>query len=294
VNDTLGAFLTTKELAELLRIKERKVYDLASSGEVPCTRATGKLLFPREAIQSWLAAHHSGPSQPHEVSVPAVFLGSHDPLLEWALRESECGIPTHFESSADGIERFTAYQGLACGLHIKNGSQGWNTELVRSSCAGMPVVLLEWSKRQRGLIYSDKLRPALRTIEQITECAVTPRQTGAGAQTLLLDLLQERGIDANEVNWRAAVRTENDAALAVSEGKSDVAFGLESLAQQYRLQFLPVIKERFDLLMSRRAYFDTPMQTLIAFCQTERFKARAAELAGYDISAQGTVHFNGP
>ena len=53
-------YLTTRELAELLRIKERKVYDLAASGEVPCSRATGKLLFPREAIDAWLQRHSDG------------------------------------------------------------------------------------------------------------------------------------------------------------------------------------------------------------------------------------------
>lgn len=31
-------YLTVPELAELLRIKERKVYDLAASGAVPCSR----------------------------------------------------------------------------------------------------------------------------------------------------------------------------------------------------------------------------------------------------------------
>ncbi|HIC80349.1 MAG TPA: DNA-binding protein, partial [Kiloniellaceae bacterium] len=41
------AFLTTKEVAELLRVKERKVYDLSAEGEIPCRRVTGKLLFPR-------------------------------------------------------------------------------------------------------------------------------------------------------------------------------------------------------------------------------------------------------
>jgi excisionase family DNA binding protein len=32
----LTEYLTTRELAELLRIKERKVYDLVASGAVPC------------------------------------------------------------------------------------------------------------------------------------------------------------------------------------------------------------------------------------------------------------------
>ena len=43
-------YLTTKELAELLRIKERKFYDLASNSEVPCILVVGKLLSPRSQI----------------------------------------------------------------------------------------------------------------------------------------------------------------------------------------------------------------------------------------------------
>ena len=59
----LNEYLTTRELADLLRIKERKVYDLVSSGDVPCSRATGKLLFPRKEIDAWLQANASGGSQ---------------------------------------------------------------------------------------------------------------------------------------------------------------------------------------------------------------------------------------
>ena len=49
--------MTTKEVADLLRIKERKVYDLAGAGEIPCVRVTGKLLFPRSLNQAWLVRH---------------------------------------------------------------------------------------------------------------------------------------------------------------------------------------------------------------------------------------------
>ena len=47
-------YLTTKELAELLRIKERKVYELATDGAIPVSRVTGKLLFPRELVELWV------------------------------------------------------------------------------------------------------------------------------------------------------------------------------------------------------------------------------------------------
>ena len=36
-------FLTTKELAALLRIKEHTVYDLVKEGSIPLSRVTGKM-----------------------------------------------------------------------------------------------------------------------------------------------------------------------------------------------------------------------------------------------------------
>ncbi len=66
-------FLAVRELAELLRVKERKVHDLAASGEVPCARVTGKLLFPKDSFRAWIA----GASSARAFSeLPAIFLGS--------------------------------------------------------------------------------------------------------------------------------------------------------------------------------------------------------------------------
>ena len=69
-------YLTTRELADLLRIKERKVYDMAAAGEVPCSRAMGKLLFPRAEVEAWLAASASGP----RVTAPARAAVRPDPV----------------------------------------------------------------------------------------------------------------------------------------------------------------------------------------------------------------------
>ena len=82
------SFLTVKEVAALLRVTERKVYDLASSGKVPCSKATGKLLFPEKDLRGWIAAAQTGPSTAREDGTqrPSVVLGSHDPLLDWAIR----------------------------------------------------------------------------------------------------------------------------------------------------------------------------------------------------------------
>ena len=103
----MSDYLTTRELADLLRIGERKVYDLAGNGEVPCVRAVGKLLFPRAEIAAWLASSRTGP-QVLEAPLPEIVAGSHDPLLDWALRESRSGLASFYDGSYDGLKRLAA------------------------------------------------------------------------------------------------------------------------------------------------------------------------------------------
>lgn len=290
--DEKSEFLTTRELAELLRIKERKVYDLAASGEIPCSRAMGKLLFPRGAVNAWLARHGSGFTLAPAPQRPNVLLGSHDPLIDWALRESRSGLASFFDSSFDGLDRLARGEGIATGLHIHEpgaaGAEGWNVGTVRARFGQAPVVLVEWAWRQRGLLVAPG--SAIAGLADLRGRRVVPRQSEAGSQLLFDHLLGEAGI---AVDLAAPARSEADAALAVQQGKAEAAFGLAAIARQFRLKFVAVARERFDLLVDRRAWFEPPLQRLLAFCRTEAFPAKAAELAGYDLSGFGTVHFNG-
>jgi excisionase family DNA binding protein len=287
-------YLTTRELAALLRIKERKVYDLAASGALPCSKAMGKLLFPKQAVEAWLARESSGPDAALRESPPNVFLGSHDPLLEWALRESRAGIASYFDGSADGLSRFERREGVAAGLHLYDAEHDdWNRPVVAKRLGAMPIVLVEWAKRRRGLIVGHDLVGEIGSIGDLKGRRVTPRQDESGAQTLFRHLLLKAGADPAELELTAPARSETDAALMVLEGKADAAFGLEALARQYRLAFVPIVEERFDLLADRRAWFEPPMQIFLDFCRSDRLKARAQELEGYDLSDFGRVHFNG-
>ena len=290
----MSDYLTTKELAALLRIKERKVYDLAASGSVPCSKAMGKLLFPRRDVEAWIARESFGASSPTPERLPTVFLGSHDPLLEWALRESQAGIATYFDGSVDGLARFEKQEGMATGLHLYDASEDrWNGPIVERRFSAMPVVLVEWAKRQRGLIVRQDLADTVNEIVDLRGKRVAPRQGQSGAQSLFSQLLEQFGVEPSEIDFTAPVRSENDAALAVLEAKADVAFGLQAIAAQYRLPFVPMIKERFDLLVDRRAWFEPPMQLFWDFCHSGRLDARAKDFEGYDIKNVGRVHFNG-
>lgn len=288
-------FLTTKELASLLRIKERKVYDLAASGIVPCSKAMGKLLFPRDAVDAWLAENASGPGANQLQPRPDVFLGSHDPLLDWALRQSHSGIASYFDGSADGLSRFERREGLAAGLHLfEVTANDWNTPIIEDRCAALPSVLIEWAKRQRGLILNQRLEKAgITGIGDLGGLRVTPRQEGSGAEDLFRHLLKKEKLKPGDLTLTSPARSENDAVLMVLEDKADATFGLAALAAQYRLPFVPIIEERFDLLIDRHAWFEPPLQRFWAFCHSSKLEARAKDFAGYDLTNFGHVHFNG-
>lgn len=292
--DLSSEFLTTKELADLLRIKERKVYELAASGDVPCSRATGKLLFPRQAIDAWVARHSSGMVPERSGNCSRVFLGSYDPLLEWALRTSGAELATFFDGSLDGLERFGRGEGVATGLHVYDAAaDDWNLPIVQARFGHASVVLLEFAWRERGLVVAPGSEAEITDIASLKGRRMVPRQGTAGTQVLLQHLLAEAGLGLDDVVWTDTARTESDLALAVLEGKADAALGLRALASQFRLGFVPLLRERFDLLVDRRGWFEAPLQGLFEFCRSPAFAAKARELAGYDVSGFGTVHFNG-
>ncbi|MCH8238292.1 MAG: substrate-binding domain-containing protein, partial [Proteobacteria bacterium] len=89
-------------------------------------------------------------------------------------------------------------------------------------------------------------------------------------------------------------RNETDLGLAVQEGQADAGLAVQSVAKQYRLDLQPLHRERYDLLLRRRDYFEAPVQALLAFAASDAFKAKAADMAGYDVSGLGGVVWNAP
>lgn len=283
-------YLTVPELADLLRIKERKVYDLAASGAVPCTRATGKLLFPARGVRAWLDRHSSG--QPPKVPRPAVVLGSHDPLLDWAIRESRCGLASYYDGSSDGLKRFNRREGVAAGLHLMDPEgRAWNIPSVDALCADQNAVLIRFASRARGLVLARETS-GIAGLADLRGKRLVPRQPDSGSALLLSHLAEAAGLDLQEITQTEVARTETEAVMALARGEGDATLGLASVARDFGLPFLPLIEERFDLLVNRRAWFETPMQRLMTFCTSEAMAARADRMGGYDLTGLGTVRWN--
>ena len=287
--------LTTAEAAGYLRLKERKLYELVSNGAIPCTKITGRWLFPKAELDRWLAASlvHPG-GMPSAEPMPIVG-GSHDPLLEWALRESGSGLATLPEGSERGLERFIAGELLAAAIHL-HALEGEHIDAnvaAMSAGAGLQdAVLIGFIRREQGLLVPAdnplKIASLADAIGRRARFAMRPK--GAGAQLLLLALLHRAG-STDRLVAGPNCPTGPDVAQAIRAGRADCGIATRGVAQAVGVGFVPLLWEHFDLVMRQRDYFHPPLQALITFMRTPMLRGRADELGGYDVSESGNIRF---
>lgn len=291
----LPAYLTTAEVAEYLRLKERKVYDLVSQGVIPCVRITGKLLFPRQRVDLWLMNHLEGDDAVSS-PIPQVLAGSQDPLLEWAVKESSAELALLCQGSGDGVQRLVDGRAMLAGMHIWHAeSQRYNDPATLGLNGMRDLVLIRWAKRQQGLLLAADNPHNLCRLEDLARpgIRVAHRQPEAGVSHLLQSLLASHSIDGQQLAWASHPSlSEDDLALAIRQGEADVGVGIEAAARRQGLAFIPLQQEQFDLAMRRRHYFEPAIQRLLAFARSERFIHRAESLGGYDIRDLGNVIYN--
>lgn len=290
------AHLTVAEVARHLRLGTRKVYDLVARKGLPHVRAGGKLLFDLAEVERWLA-QSAGGAAPRTGLPPPVVGGSHDPLLEWAVRESRCGLALLTQGSADGLERLSRGEVAAALMHLPSADlSDFNRAEAEERLRGRGVALVEWARREQGLLVGRGNPKKIRAVADLARRGVTvaARQPGAGSAVLLERLLAREGIDRRRLRVTATTMGEGDLAMAVRSGEADVGLGARAAAAPLGLDFVPLVVERLDLGVSRAAWFEAPMRALMAFAHGRRFAEHARALGGYDLSGLGTVTWNDP
>jgi putative molybdopterin biosynthesis protein len=288
---------TTAEAAAYLRLKERKIYEMVAEGAVPCTKVTGRWLFPKVELDNWLASSVSRPAGVKRPEPAPIIGGSHDPLLEWALRESESGLATLAIGSEAGFSRFAAGETVAAAIHLHalhDAEADANVVALKRRSDLRDAVMISFCRREQGFLVPDGNPLALDSIDDVIEkrARIAIRPKGAGAQLLLLSLLDQAKASLDRLVAVSPVcPTGPDIAQAIRAGRADTGIATRGVANAAGLDFVPVLWEPFDLVMRQRDYFQTQIQTLLKFLQSDAFAARARELGGYDIHNAGSVRF---
>ncbi len=315
--------LSTREVADYLRLRERKIYALVADGTIPHSRISGKLLFPRASIDEWVRRGMQGSPSHVRRDIPAVVAGSHDPLLEWAVRESRCGLAMLTYGTMDGVDRLLSGSACATAMHLPpspsarrdavdragdravgrdeagdsaaDGIADANVTLARERLAHLDCALVRWATREQGLVVA---RGNPLKIERLSDLKrrktrVVLRQEGAGSHLLFLRLLKDAGIDSGSLNMlRAPAQTESEVAAAILDGRADAGLAVRAVAHAFHLEFVPLAVESLDLAVLRQSWFDEPMQRLLKFASGAAFRKHAKTLAGYDVGRLGEVRWN--
>jgi excisionase family DNA binding protein len=287
--------LTTDEAADYLRLSERKLYELVADRAVPCSKVTGRWLFSRAALDRWVSAGLIAPAGLAQVPAPPIVGGSHDPLLEWALRESNSGLASLPEGSEEGLRRLTRGEVMVAAIHLHRmdgDDETANLETVANAAGLHDAVVIAFGRREQGILVAPDNPLGLSDMASIatSRARMAQRPAGAGAQLLLLALLARAGIALDELKLaKPAFPTGPDIAQAIRAGRIDCGIATRSVARSAGLDFLPLTWERFDLVMRQRDYFMKGPQALFDFMRQQVLRDRAAELGGYDASDAGVV-----
>ncbi len=293
-------FLTTSEAADYLRLGERKLYELVTSGAIPCSKVTGKWLFPRHELDVWVLSGLARPLGMTPADPPPIVGGSQDDLFEWALRESGSALASLNEGTMAGVDRFTRGEVVATAVHFHgdelNGrpDDDPNIAAVHAIPGLHDAVLVGIARREQGLLVAPRNPKNLQGLRDVvaTGATIAVRQRGAGAQLLLEELLTRIGASVTDLHrLEPPCLTGPDLAAAIRGGSADCGIATRAAAHAAGVDFVPLLWENFDLLMRQRSFFRPAMQALITFLGSKRFKQRAAELSGYDTAPAGQIRY---
>ncbi|RZN11616.1 DNA-binding protein [Bradyrhizobium genosp. SA-3] len=293
-------FLTTSEAADYLRLGERKLYELVTTGAIPCTKVTGKWLFPRHELDLWVLSGLARPAGMLIAEPPPVVGGSQDELLAWSLRESGSGLGSMSEGSARGLERLQRNEVMAAAVHFHaldaadNLAGDASVEALRAAPDLHDAVLVAFVRREQGLMLPHGNPKHLHDLSDVLArgARVAMRPQGTGAQMLLDVLLKRAGASTRDLRRiETPALTGPDLVEIVRAGQADCGIATRAAARSAGLDFVPLVWENFDLAMRQRSYFRPAMQAVLRLLGERRLRQRAEELTGYDPSPAGQIRF---
>src|SRR6201989_1443636 len=254
-------FLTTSEAAEYVRLGERKLYELVTSGAIPCSKVAGKWLFPRHELDLWVLSGLVRPAGMIAGDMAPIVRGRQDDLLEWALRESGSGLASLTEGTARGVERLRQGEVIAAAVHFHgeaDSASDANVAAVRATAGLHDAVLVGLARREQGLLLPPGNPKQLHSMADVlaSGAQMAVRQPGAGAQMLLEVLLARAGAGHKELpRLDPPCLTGPDLAATIRAGNADCGIATRAAAKSAGLDFVPLLWGSFGLLMRQRRQF---------------------------------------
>lgn len=295
-------FMTAEEVAALLRISKYTVYEMVKRGDIPASKVGRKVRINKEDIENYLQPTKETEKEQDSVNTitfdtkPIIFIGSHDISLETVLtsfnqsRKGQLIIPA-FVGSMEGLLSLYYERADVVGCHLLDEESGtYNIPIIKQLFPNENMVLIHFVKRNVGWIVPKGNPKNLKDWDDLDRADLTiiNRQKGAGTRVLLDYQLKKASLDKHALNgYEMEETTHYAAASVVARGSADYALGTESAAFALGLDFIPLLKEPYDLVMRESFYLSSQWKLVEEYMKSDDVNHRILALGGYEINQLG-------
>ena len=296
-------FFSTKEVAQFLDVNEKMVYSLISEKGLPATKVTGKWLFPRYLVEQWVESHILNyPKSVH--SIPShgvlIFVGSHDIFLERIIGLFNCRYPEHLAvfgniGSQGGLKALSLGLCHVASSHLLQEDEAeYNFDFAYQELKGELAAVVNLCRREQGLLVAQGNPKAIQTIADLGRPGITiaNRPIGTGTRLLFDRELQKAGLTGKQLQgYKREFRSHLDVAVEVLAGRADAAPAIRPVADLLGLDFVSLRWERYDLLISRKRFFEQGVQLFLDLLREPTMSDLVQGLSGYDLRLCGKMVF---
>jgi molybdate-binding protein/DNA-binding XRE family transcriptional regulator len=180
------------------------------------------------------------------------------------------------------------------GIHLAEETSGtWKLPDLKQSLNKMDCMVITFAHWEEGFVLSQGNPKKIRTVSDITKPAVriVNREKGSGARRLLDKQMQAGRIKADRVKgYRDEVLSHLEVASRIKAGLADTGISVRSVAAIAGLDFVPLQRERYDLVVPK-VYYETlqSLRILLDTIVSKRFRDELEALGGYDTRDTGRV-----
>ena len=292
--------MNTREVARYLGINEKKVYFLAKSGKIPCTRVTGKWTFPKKLIDKWIEESASGVIERNARTEERRFLlgaGSDDPSLGILhdLYEAQTQTASFFMTTVGSSGGLAAIRSGATDFataHLLEPARTGTDDLAADKLLSSDTVVVELFYRELGLLVAAGNPKGIKSLRDLahSNLRIINRQPGSGTRIYLDQELSRARLNVKKISgYDTVVSTHLEVGLWVLRGGADVGVATRTTAQLLGLEFIPLTRERFDMLVRKDRFFTREIQVLLGIVGSREFRKRVDTLGGYDVKESGRI-----
>ncbi len=277
------------EKAALVNRVEKSLLEFITAGYSPVDL---EFAF-QTALERWKAIEQ----QPASMSDNAIiFYGSHDPAVNWlsnqfSIKHPAYSIVTSYIGSLGGLIALAQGKALLTGSHLWDPDTGdYNIPYLRKLIPGQTVMRLTLAERKLGLVLPAGNPLSLHTLTDLPKPGIEMinRQAGSGTRVWLDEQLKLLKIDHQKINgYQHECLTHSEAARAVAQGQANVALALEAAAIAFKLDFIPLTLERYDLFFTERNKNHPALRLLVEMLQMPETKSGINSFGGYATNLTG-------